>query len=302
MKTQILQLEAHDDILSARDKMGWGQAARILLVWPEEGRVLTRRLDLVLIQRHSTTLGAQLALVSGDSVVRTHARELGIPVFKTLRQAQRTPWTSGRRRRRLPAWRERRESLPENGSAPMLPMERVEQNRPPAELILQNFWLRVSFFTLGVLALLSIAVTLLPGARISLDPQTQVQSLSLSVKASPEIQSVMLSGSLPAQPVRVIVEGRNRVQTSGKTRFPDGYATVDLLFTNVTSQTLTIPQGTIVRTLNEQPVRFATTKAGKLAAGSGQSAVLPRERWNPGALVICPSILWSPSKAHWVPA
>ena len=32
MKTHILQLEPHDDVFSVRDKMGWGQAARVLLV------------------------------------------------------------------------------------------------------------------------------------------------------------------------------------------------------------------------------------------------------------------------------
>jgi hypothetical protein len=36
MKTQIIQLESHDDIISIRDKMGWSQTSRILLVWPEK--------------------------------------------------------------------------------------------------------------------------------------------------------------------------------------------------------------------------------------------------------------------------
>ena len=82
MKTQIIQLEPHDDVISTRDKMGWDKAGRILLVWPDRGQVLNRPLDLVLLQRYSATLGAQLALVSTDPQVHQEAAALGLPVFK----------------------------------------------------------------------------------------------------------------------------------------------------------------------------------------------------------------------------
>ena len=92
MKTQILQLEPHDDVISARDKMGWGQTARVLLVWPNRGQILTRRVDLELLLRHSRSLGGQLALVTRDPDVRYHAKRIGIHVFKSVRQAQHTRW------------------------------------------------------------------------------------------------------------------------------------------------------------------------------------------------------------------
>lgn len=34
MKTQILQVEAHDDVISILDKIGWIQTERVLLVLP----------------------------------------------------------------------------------------------------------------------------------------------------------------------------------------------------------------------------------------------------------------------------
>ncbi len=86
MKTQILQLEAHDDVITVRDKLGWGQTGRVVLVWPKRKRsgtkvqLLTRRLDLVLLQRHAANLGLQIALVTSDPAVCTHARELYLPV------------------------------------------------------------------------------------------------------------------------------------------------------------------------------------------------------------------------------
>jgi hypothetical protein len=59
MKTQIIYLDSYDDYASARDKLGWSQAPRIVLVWPARGKVLSRRLDLVLLQRYSADRGGQ---------------------------------------------------------------------------------------------------------------------------------------------------------------------------------------------------------------------------------------------------
>ena len=104
MKTQILQLEAHDDALSARDKLAWGQTGRIVLVWPARGRVLTRRLDLLLLLRQSQSMGIQLALVVSDPDVRYHARQLGISTFNNLRQAQKARWKRPEPRAALRQW------------------------------------------------------------------------------------------------------------------------------------------------------------------------------------------------------
>ena len=79
MKTHIIKLEPHDDVISTRDKMGWGKTGRILLVWPDRGRVLKRQLDLVLLQRHSNLLGVQLGIVCKDEDIRKQAQELAIP-------------------------------------------------------------------------------------------------------------------------------------------------------------------------------------------------------------------------------
>src|SRR4030067_243371 len=38
MKTQILRLDPHDDVISTRDKMNWGQTGRVLLVCAKRRR------------------------------------------------------------------------------------------------------------------------------------------------------------------------------------------------------------------------------------------------------------------------
>ena len=151
MKTQVLQLDPHDDIISTRDKLGWKQTGRILLVWPRKGHVLTRRLDLVLLARHTASLGAQLALITRDPQVRDNASSLGISVFDSLDTAQRSRWDRPRH------WRRHidrhTQSIPE--------LERLqEQAHPSYPDWLKRPAVRLGLFAVGVLAVLAIAAVL----------------------------------------------------------------------------------------------------------------------------------------------
>src|SRR5512141_1081475 len=112
MKTQIITLESHDDLISVRDRMSWAKTPRILLVWPKYEKVSLRQVDLKVLQRHAASLGAQLGLVSRIRRVRLDAGALNIPVFKSTGEAQRVAWPKPRRRRRL-VWRPPRRDLRE---------------------------------------------------------------------------------------------------------------------------------------------------------------------------------------------
>src|SRR5512133_395778 len=103
MKTQIITLESHDDLISVRDKLSWAKTPRILLVWPKYAKVNLRVLDLKVLQRHADSLGAQLGLVTRRAKVRRDAESLGIPVFVSTTTAQRELWPdSAPRSRRIP--------------------------------------------------------------------------------------------------------------------------------------------------------------------------------------------------------
>ena len=273
MKTQIIQLEAHDDVISARDKMGAGQASRILLVWPAKARLLTRRLDLVLLQRYSSRLGAQLGLVTNDEDVRFYANELGLHTFASLRQAQSHRWRQTRRRRvRLTKPLERTVATTQRRGKLMRPTS-----------VFELPWLRYTAFGISLISVLALIAVILPGARITISPHREQQSVKLNVKANPDIAEPLLAGELPVHWATVIVEGRHSLPASGEIRVPEKPATGEVEFINLTQDPVTIPAGTVVTTLESPVIRFTTNKAATVRAGMGQKASVPVLAVVPGA-------------------
>src|SRR5512140_2372841 len=92
MKTQIIALEAHDDLISVRDRMSWAKSPRILLVWSMSDKISLRAADLRILQQHAITLGAELGIITRRGDVRRDAERFGIPVFGSAAAAQRQAW------------------------------------------------------------------------------------------------------------------------------------------------------------------------------------------------------------------
>jgi hypothetical protein len=269
MRTHVLKLEMHDDVISTCDKMGWSKSRRVLLVWPSQPGVLERKLDLVILQRHARQLGLQLAIVSRIPEIGQQARALGIPVFRTAGEAQRRPWRRGRRR----AFR------------PRLDLAELTQLRAQArqEVSFQPDRIsRLLTFALGVLAVLALVLFFLPAARITLPLSRQQQMLDLPVFASPTLTTVSLSGGIPARQVEVIVEAQQTVPSSGQSVVGLTYATGTVTLTNLNGQSIAVPVGTIVTTISEPVIRFATTRAATLPAGPGQTVSVPIQALLPG--------------------
>lgn len=267
---RILQLEPHDDAISTRDKMDWEAGGRILLVWPARGRILTRRLDLVLLQRRSQSLGAQLALATKDPEVLAQARSLGIPAFRNVRRALNARW-------KRPA---RPKTARKVGA--LEARARLAAPRPhstPRELPLAT---RLGFFAAGILAVTSIAASIFPSAEIRLVPDTRPQQLEMQARALASAERASLSGVLPLRSARVVVTGRDSLEPSGTAPLPDQAARGQVRFTNLTERPMTIPAGTVVSAPGSG-ARYATEREGCLPAGIGQNALLPVRALLPGS-------------------
>ena len=262
MKTQIITLETHDDLISVRDRLSWAKTPRILLVWPKFEKVTLRQVDLKILHRHASTLGAQLGLVTRTRQVRADAEALGIPVFESTGEAQRVAWPKLRRRK----WRRKK---PEKNLR-----EKREQvsNGQEAETWRTHPATRIGAFAAGVLSVLAIVALFIPRAQVSLSSVTKTQSIELAVNASPEVESVFITGSVPAREKRIVVDGFQTINVTGEGAVPQSKARGTVEFRNLTQQAVAIPAGTVV---SANDVRFLTTEEGTVDAGVGKIVSLP---------------------------
>jgi len=248
VKTQIVYLEPHDDYNSVRDKLNWTQSPRVLIVWPGRGRLLFRRFDLVMLQRYSLKNGIQIGLVTLDPDVLHHAKSLHIPTFESLDSQPEK------------AWRARGElkiSKPTSSgvlSSLQSGLNRTTQLHPRMILIS-----RILSFSVGLLAITILVMLLVPRAVITIEPEIidLVETYSLDLDTG-QFEIITSHPRLPARQVTSVLEGRLRLPTTGSTAQPDQPAHGEVTFTNLTDESLEIPVGTTVRTLDPTAPYFLT--------------------------------------------
>ena len=272
MKTQLIPLESHDDLISVRDRMSWAKTPRILLVWPKSEHIALRPLDLKVLHRHATALGAQLGLVTRHRSIRREAQAQGIPVFNSTGQAQRVPWSVRDQQKKHVRHRTRQKLL-----------EQRKQVRAGEEAWRNHLAARISFFSLGVLAVLVMASLFIPRAQVIVTPETEIQSVTLPILADPSLNSVFITGSIPSRELQVVVDGEVQADATGRIPEPVSRAEGIVTFRNLTEEPVTIPAGTILTSTGLPGIRFQTVGTGDLEAGLEATLDLPVEAENPGA-------------------
>jgi baseplate J-like protein len=275
MKTYLIQLEPHDDLVSVRDKMSWAKAPRILLVWsPRRRRLSLNEMDFTLLRRHAGSLGADVALVTSQRSLRRIAEHANIPVYRTTTEAQRAALLAGEpapvgnveqgsgqkaladvRRRRKRLERRRQAGAPGEGPA--------WTARLPT---------RLGFFALGVTSLLLLLLVFLPSADVRLRPATKLQSLTLPVSASPHVESIGLSGILPARTMTLSLSGSDSATATGSLLVPAAFARGTVTLSNLTNEAVQVPEGTVLLSGTDTPRRFVTSANVQVPAGVGQTA------------------------------
>ncbi|MCJ7717016.1 MAG: hypothetical protein MUO54_10935, partial [Anaerolineales bacterium] len=225
MKTQIIQLEIHDDTISVKDKMDWSQAPRVLLVWPKQGKVLKSRLDLVLLERYCSAHGSQMAVLTKELNIQYQAEEAGIPVFHSRKNAQLQPWRK--------SFREFRRREVEQQAAEVRDFDFFDREDKTLRKNLPA-WGRITLFTLGVFAVMSIGALLLPRANITLNEEETRQEIVIPVIADPTANGINISGIIPSREVVVLLDQEGSLTASGRIPIPDEYAQGEVVFTNLT--------------------------------------------------------------------
>jgi len=279
MKTQIINLEPHDDIISARDKLRWANSQRVILVWPKGSKLLNRKLDIALLKRESNSQGAELAIVTNDPEVRYHALHLEIPVFRSIIQAQYDKWRVPRKYRSVNARKaadfqylqEEKTALRANEAQ----LESAARLRPNKEKKQLHPLLRILFFTIGVFSVLAVTAVMIPSAKLTLTIKSETQKTSIPVIAAEKLNQESMHNPLPLQKIIVTVEGNGSTKSTGTTTVPLHPATGFIQFKNLTMRPVYIPEGTIVRTEPPTPVMFTVMEGGKLEAGTESTITLP---------------------------
>lgn len=271
MKTQVIVLESHDDLVSVKDRMSWAKSPRILLVWPVGENIALRPLDLKILERHARSLGAALGLVTRDSRVRREAAARKLPVFNSPRAAQSGHWPVQEK----PGYRSSRTTAD---------LHQMRDAAHPMRIPWQEFpMVRFGAFTLAVAAVLMLASLFLPHAEIILRPESRIQSLEIPVTADSSLASVLITGGVPAYDVTYEVTGTSQLASTGEEAVPVTEARGVARFRNLTSSKILIPLGTIVHTLGASPVKFETTQQAEIAAGVGKIVDVPIEAVGAGA-------------------
>ena len=278
MKEQIIHLDPHDDYHSLRDKMGWAQTDRILLVLPTHERepLFKRQLDLLLIQRHAATLGAKLALVTDHPRVCDYADTLGIPVFDSMDDSHLRPWRS--RRPVFPKREERTTASPESIKPP--------QAKPLPAWLTSRWIIGSSRIIISIIAVSAVIIMLaltVPSAEIIIKPQGQTINIPITLIADPAQPETDFSNRrIPARVASITLSTNVEVITTGSTPEATARSGGNVTFTNLTTQPVRIPAGTALRTTTGTPIRFVTQKDVTLEAQRGSSANAPVLAIEPG--------------------
>jgi hypothetical protein len=258
VKIQIIYLDPQDDHASAREKLNWCQAPRAALVWPNRGRILTRRLDLVLIDRHAQKRGVQIGLVTLDPSIREHAYSIGIPTFDSIDDVSQETW-----------YAKRSPSLTIDPDRDRIQIRELLLTERPNRKAMGWGQRAVQWVIgfVGLAALFVMAAALLPSAKVVLLPETQAQAFEIEITLDPDSTVPSAEGILPVDLISETLQGSSSRTTSAQISVPTEYASGSVEFTNLTTETIVIPAGTGVRTTSDPAIRFQTTTTASLPSG-----------------------------------
>ncbi len=258
MKTHVISVENHDDYISINDKIIWAKSPRILLVWPDDGRVRILLSDLILMIRKAESIGSQIAVVCDEFDIVDLCKQVNVSVFSSIPEAQKHAWRRPKKTRRLMS-----RALAADEKVKLNQRDSIKQtDRRPLP-----YGVRIFIFLIGLMAVCGLIALFIPSAEINLTPKTIPQQVTISIWSNPNVQSVNLSGSVPVKKVPILVEGSIIKKSTGVERIPTQFATGTATFRNLTNRRIEIPSGTVVRTIGDDLVRFMTTKTIYLEAG-----------------------------------
>jgi hypothetical protein len=249
MKTLVIQLDRTEDAGSIRDKVTWGKASRVLLVWPVNTVMFERKIDLVAIRRICASQGSRLGIVCDIPEVMAEAEELQLPVFESVNHAMRKSWE---RRKSRKGKLVNSAHVDERQAIEILRLGKAIHFNP---LIFEDR-VKIPIFLLAVLSVFILLIFLLPSATIIIYPQSQTTEMTIIFEVRENSASTNSPGVLSASSKTAIISGDITIPTSGSIEIPNGKATGAVTIINLTEGDIVIPERTIIHTNTQPSVRF----------------------------------------------
>ncbi|MCY4019831.1 MAG: hypothetical protein OXG39_10535 [Chloroflexi bacterium] len=248
---------------------------RVLLILSPSATLFKRKLDLILLQREAYRRAIQLALVSRESDIVAHAKELNISCFATVEASEKSRWKRGRQKVFLP--RHHQPSKPQPPEELRSIASRVlQRNRHPSRP--RTYFERL--FVLGLLSFVTLAAlyALVPGATVEVRLRAESIHAEVTIIADTAADGVDPDkGIIPAQIARTTVETTATLPTTGLRTLDEVPARGVATFVNLTDRPLTIPTNTILSTSAAAPLLFRTVVDVFLPAGADQTVNAPFE-------------------------
>lgn len=271
-KPEFVQIGQNEDVASVKDRLSFLRGKNVLLIWPEEGTALTRKLDLVLVQREAMRRTIRLAIVTHDPLVIKHAEELNISTFETIGSSERGRWKRGRskvftNRFQRPKSNPDPEELTEVASR----VRREERTQS----FFYTYGVRIGVFFVFLALIAGIAYVVVPGATVYIVPAQQSVEAQVQIIADPSLQANEVdveNGLIPPTRLRLEVEDTASVPTTGSRDTDDVLALGLVTFINRTDTPITVPISTQVSTGTGNPVMFRTLQEATLAGQAGAEA------------------------------
>jgi len=263
---QVIYLSRRDTIDTACELLHQATpGSQVWLVAPWRARLARNLINLKRLARAGQDAALDLRLVSSHLETHALAREAGLPVYFIV------PW-------KLRRYRVARQRGVGGLAARVVPVDGDLGWRfrgRPRPLSIGAALLSLVVIAVLTAVLVGAAAAMGPSAEVILEPLAQPVSAKFTVTADITYRDADYGKAIiPARAVQVIVEGRGETPVSGAVDLADARATGEVVFVNLTTNAVKVPQGTAVRTGSGTNVRFYTVAAVELpAALHGQARV-----------------------------
>ena len=274
-QTEYINLEPSDTVASVKEQLSSIRGKRVLLVLPDGDQLLTRKLDLVLVQRETYRRAIQLALVSRNPAVLANADELNISCFATLAASKIERWKRGRQKVFLP-----RHHKPDSDTGPdeLRSIASRLANRNRRQSRLRNYVERFAVLAILLTVIGSSFYVVLPSAVVEVTLKAYPISATVDILADVQASGVDVEKAIiPAQIVRSTVETTATIPTSGQRILDETLARGIVTFSNRNDREIRIPADTILSTSSGAPILYRTVIDVRLPAGVGRTVDLPFE-------------------------